>query len=185
MTGGRIYIGGAFRPSAEVTPVIEAATGEPLGAGADATTAEVDAAVAAARAALPGWSATPAPERARVLKAFAAELQARADATNELVTRENGMPMSLSRAANGIFPAALLGYYADLITETPDQEVRPALIGHTLVRREPVGVVAAIVPWPRRWPRAARWCSSPRRRPRWTPWSSARPPRRRACPTGC
>ena len=63
------------------------------------------------------------------------------------MTRENGMPISLSRSANGLFPAALLGYYATLITKTPIEEIRPSAIGHTIVRREPVGVVAAIVPW--------------------------------------
>ena len=57
------------------------------------------------------------------------------------------MPMSLSRSANGLFPAALMGYYAKLVTATPIEEVRPSATGHTIVRREPVGVVAAIVPW--------------------------------------
>ena len=42
---------------------------------------------------------------------------------------------------------ALLRYYAQLITETPIEEIRPSVIGHTIVRREPVGVVAAVVPW--------------------------------------
>ena len=84
------------------------------------------------------------------------------------------MPMSLSRGANGAFPAALLRYYAQLITETPIEEIRPSVIGHTIVRREPVGW------WPRwcrgttrrrcrrsswrpPWPPAARWCSRPPR----------------------
>ncbi len=83
----------------------------------------------------------------RVLKAFAGALHQRAASTSELVSRENGMPMSLSGGANGLFPAALLGYYAKLITETPIEEVRPSMTGHTIVRREAVGVVAAIVPW--------------------------------------
>ncbi len=144
---GQVFIGGRFRPSAETTPVLEAATGQPLGDGANAGTADVDAAVAAARAALPAWSATSAQDRAAVLRAMAAELKSRAAATSELVTRENGMPTSLSRGANGAFPALLLNYYADLITTTPDEEVRPAAIGHTIVRREPIGVVAAITPW--------------------------------------
>ncbi len=143
----QVYIGGRFRRTDNVTPVIEAATGEPLGDGANAGTADVDDAVAAARAALPGWRDTPRESRAELLKAMAAALKSRARATNELVTRENGMPMSLSRGANGAFPALLLNYYASLITDLPDEEVRPAAIGHTIVRRAPVGVVAAITPW--------------------------------------
>ncbi|MDR3664383.1 MAG: aldehyde dehydrogenase, partial [Mycobacterium sp.] len=95
----------------------------------------------------PAWSATPAVERAAALHRLAEELDARAAATNELCTRENGMPIRLSRGANGRFPAALLRYYAGLIGGATVEEIRPAAIGHTIVRREPVGVVGAIVPW--------------------------------------
>ncbi|MGB8406642.1 MAG: aldehyde dehydrogenase, partial [Mycobacterium sp.] len=86
-------------------------------------------------------------ERAAVLMRFADALEARAPGTNELCTRENGMPIRLSRGANGRFPAALLRYYAELIRESAVEEIRPAAIGHTIVRREAVGVVAAVVPW--------------------------------------
>ena len=143
----QVFIDGEFHLATQAEPVLEAATGEPIGDGASGTGAEVDAAVAAARAALPQWRSASPDHRAGVLLAFAAALHARADTTDKLVTRENGMPMSLSRGANGLFPAALLGYYAKLITETPIEQIRPSAIGHTIVRREPVGVVAAIVPW--------------------------------------
>lgn len=59
--GARIFVGGQFRPAEASTPVVEAATGTLLGAGAAASPDEVDAAVAAAGAALPSWSATPRP----------------------------------------------------------------------------------------------------------------------------
>ena len=143
----RVFIDGEFHLATHAEPVLEAATGEPIGDGASGTGAEVDAAVAAARAALPQWRSASPDHRAAVLLAFAAALHRRADSTDKLVTRENGMPMSLSRGANGLFPAALLGYYAKLITETPIEQIRPSAIGHTIVRREPIGVVAAIVPW--------------------------------------
>ncbi|MCX2929635.1 aldehyde dehydrogenase [Mycobacterium sp. CVI_P3] len=146
-TAAQIFIGGRFRIAEQVQPVIEAATGEPLGDGASATHADIDAAVAAAAAALPGWQSASPDHRAEVLSAFAAALDRRARTTDELVTRENGMPMSLSRGANGRFPAALVRYYAQLITDTPIEEIRPSMIGHTVVRREAIGVVAAIVPW--------------------------------------
>ena len=146
-TSPRVFIDGEFHRAAQAEPVLEAATGEPIGDGASGTAAEVDAAVAAARAALPQWRSASPEHRAGVLGAFAAALHARAQTTDKLVTRENGMPMSLSRGANGLFPAALMGYYAKLITETPIEQIRPSAIGHTIVRREPVGVVAAIVPW--------------------------------------
>ncbi len=146
-TAAQIFIDGQFQAAEAVQPVIEAATGEALGDGASATEAEIDAAVAAAGAALSGWQSASPDHRAAVLTAFAAALDQRARGTDELVTRENGMPMSLSRGANGRFPAALVRYYAQLITETPIEEIRPSMIGHTVVRREAVGVVAAIVPW--------------------------------------
>jgi aldehyde dehydrogenase (NAD+) len=145
--GPQLYIDGRFRIADKAEPVLEAATGELLGDGASATEADIDAAVAAARAALPGWRSASPDHRAKALMDFAAALHARAASTTELVTRENGMPMRLSRGANGLFPAALMAYYAKLITETPIEEIRPSRTGHTIVRREPVGVVAAIVPW--------------------------------------
>ncbi|WP_059019146.1 aldehyde dehydrogenase [Mycobacterium sp. M26] len=143
----QLFIDGRLVHTDNVEPVIEAATGEPLGDGASATEADIDAAAAAARAALPEWRSASPEHRAELLGAFAAALDSRARTTDELVTRENGMPMSLSRGANGRFPAALLRYYAQLITETPIEEIRPSMIGHTIVRREAIGVVAAIVPW--------------------------------------
>ncbi|MDT5071611.1 MAG: aldehyde dehydrogenase [Mycobacterium sp.] len=145
--GGRVFVDGRFRKAEKVEPVIEAATGEPLGAGSSATEAEIDDAVAAAGAALDGWRATPAAERAEVLIRFADALAARSKTTNVLCTRENGMPIWLSRGANGAFPAALLRYYAGLLGQGCEEEIRPAAIGHTIVRREPVGVVGAITPW--------------------------------------
>jgi aldehyde dehydrogenase (NAD+) len=146
-TAAQVFIDGQFRVAEATQPVIEAATGEALGDGASATEAEIDAAVAAARAALSAWRSASPDHRAEVLTAFAAALDQRARGTDELVTRENGMPMSLSRGANGRFPAALVRYYAQLITDTPIEEIRPSMIGHTVVRREAIGVVAAIVPW--------------------------------------
>lgn len=143
----RLFVGGAFRIASRTEPVIEAATGKPLGAGASVTATEIDDAVAAARAAFEGWSATPAADRAAILVRMADALTARAAATNELCTRENGMPIWLSRGANGAFPAALLRYYADLIVHGDVEETRPSMIGHTIVRREAVGVVGAITPW--------------------------------------
>ncbi|MDT5263388.1 MAG: aldehyde dehydrogenase, partial [Mycobacterium sp.] len=83
-TGARLFVGGQFRTADQVETVIEAATGEPLGAGSAATESEIDDAVAAARAALPGWAATPVAERADVLLRFADALMARAAGTNEL-----------------------------------------------------------------------------------------------------
>jgi aldehyde dehydrogenase (NAD+) len=143
----RYFVGGQFLTADNVQPVVEAATGEHLGDGACVTESDIDSAVAAARAALPDWRASSPEHRAGILNAMADALKSRAQATSELVTRENGMPIALSRGANGAFPGLLLRYYAQLITEVPVEEVRPGITGHTIVRREPVGVVGAIIPW--------------------------------------
>ncbi|MGU3501518.1 aldehyde dehydrogenase [Mycobacterium sp. C31M] len=147
MSTASVFIDGEFRTAAASTPVIEAATEQQLGLGSAATESEVDAAVAAARSALPGWQGTPAAERAAALRRFADALAERGTDTQVLCSRENGMPTRLSKGANGIYPALLLRYYADLIESGADEEIRPAAIGHTIVRREAVGVVAAITPW--------------------------------------
>jgi aldehyde dehydrogenase (NAD+) len=130
-------------------PAIEAATGELLGVAALGTDEDIDRAVRAARDALDRgpWGRTTAAERAAVMRRFAEALEARAEDTSVLVSRENGMPIGVSRMLNGGAPAALLRMYADLIENTPLEIVRPSQAGSTIVRREPVGVVGAITPW--------------------------------------
>ncbi|MEU2005079.1 aldehyde dehydrogenase [Rhodococcus sp. NPDC019627] len=146
-----LFIGGRWVPpkSGESTDVIEAATEKMLARTALASNADVDAAVAAARAALAGpWGTMNGAERADLLDRFAAALKGRGRDTARLVSRENGMPISLSNGANGIGPAAMFSYYAGLVRGDSGEEVRPSVFGgRTVVRREPVGVVAAITPW--------------------------------------
>jgi aldehyde dehydrogenase (NAD+) len=143
----RLFIGGRFRAATKTRPVIEAATESHLGDGADATKAEIDAAVHAARSATDGWSSTPPEQRAALLGQFASALRSRAESTSALISRESGLPISLSHATNGVLPPALLEYYAGLALEMSAEALRPSATGHTIVRRESVGVVAAIPPW--------------------------------------
>jgi len=129
--------------------VIEAATEEKIGIASLGTPTDIDRAVRAARTALDDgpWARTTASERAELLVRFADALSARAAETSTLVSRENGMPITLSEKSSGVLPAAISRVYADLIRATDLEEVRPNPNGTTLVRREPVGVVGAIVPW--------------------------------------
>lgn len=147
----RFFINGDWvEPRGSETHVaLEAATGEPLGTAAMGTDADIDAAVVAARHALDHgpWGRTSAAERAEVMLRFAAAMGARAETTSQLVSRENGMPITLSGAYNGLAPAGLLQMYAEIIKSEPLEVPRPSQAGATLVRREPVGVVGAIVPW--------------------------------------
>jgi len=144
----QLFVGGRFRPARATVPVVEAATGDVIGTGPSATPADVDDAVAAAHSPqATAWRHSTAAERAEILLRFAAAVKSRSRTAAELASRENGMPITLSRAVNGSFPAALLRYYAQLICGVEPEEVRPSMIGHTVVRREPVGVVGAITAW--------------------------------------
>ncbi|MCQ4122092.1 aldehyde dehydrogenase [Rhodococcus tibetensis] len=143
-----LFINGEFVTGTDtLVDVVDPSTGKVLGAAATAGLADIDAAVTAANTALPGWSATPAHERADVLDRFAAALAARGQDTATLCSQENGMPITLSASANGLAPAALLGIYAGLARELTWVQWRPSLTGTTELLRVPVGVVAAISPW--------------------------------------
>lgn len=133
----------------DVQVSLEAATEERLGVAALGSDADIDAAVQAARRALDHgpWGRTTPQERAEYLHRFAAALEARAESTSVLVSKENGMPITLSTAFNGAAPAALLQMYAEQVKTMAFEELRPSQAGRTIVRREPVGVVGAIVPW--------------------------------------
>ncbi|GAA4690912.1 hypothetical protein GCM10023215_29640 [Pseudonocardia yuanmonensis] len=128
---------------------LDAATEEVIGTAALGSPADIAAAARAARAALDDgpWSRTTGAERAAAMRRVAAALEARGAATAELVSRENGMPIGLSRLTDVGLPVNALRYYADLTEALPLEEVRPSANGATLVRREPVGVVGAITPW--------------------------------------
>ncbi|GAA3528245.1 aldehyde dehydrogenase [Nocardioides daeguensis] len=146
-----LYIDGAWVAPVKggSADIVEAATGEVFGASALADTDDIDLAVAAARRALTGpWAGFGPAERAGVLEAFAAGLTARRKEIATLVSRENGMPISLSQVVSGIAPGFITGYYARLAAGMVAEDVRPSPTGgETLVVRQPVGVVAAITPW--------------------------------------
>jgi aldehyde dehydrogenase (NAD+) len=147
-----LYIGGQWTApaSAERIQVTAAATEEPLGSVPAGTEADIDAAVDAARKAFDdpdGWATWSPAQRGDVLERFAAALEARGAETARRVSVQNGMPLWLSQNFEAGFPALLLRYYAGLVA-AGQEEVRAGMLGKkSLIRREPVGVVAAIVPW--------------------------------------
>ncbi|BBZ05639.1 aldehyde dehydrogenase [Mycolicibacterium chitae] len=144
------FIGGGWVApvsSGVVAEVGEAATGSVLGRSPLAGTADIDAAVTAARGALEAWGAQPAADRAAAMRRLGAALKSRAKDTAKLVSRENGMPAKLSIGANGYSPALMLDYYADLCESLDRDDLRSGMLAQVRVRRDPVGVVAAIIPW--------------------------------------
>lgn len=136
--------------SSRTFTIVGASTGEPIATVPEAVEADVDAAIAAARRAFDesGWPQRPATERAAVMERFMAALAARGDQLAEAVSLQNGMPISLSGMLEAQFPLGVLQYYAGLAAAPQEPDVRPSQLGErTLVERQPVGVVAAIVPW--------------------------------------
>lgn len=127
----------------------EAATGDVIGVAALGSESDIDAAVRAARRAFDDgpWGRSSAGDRAGALRRFADALEARAGDTSTLVTRENGMPIQFSQQVNGGLPAVMMRIYADVIEGVTLESAQASMVGSTIVRREPLGVVAAIVPW--------------------------------------
>ncbi len=123
--------------------VVDPATEQVIGTVPQGTAADVDRAVAAARAALPAWSATAAADRAKLLSALADGLAARGEEIARTISAEMGSPIGFARKVQAALPVTVLRSYAELLAEYPFEE----RIGNSLVLREPAGVVGAITPW--------------------------------------
>ncbi|WP_314173099.1 aldehyde dehydrogenase family protein [Streptomyces winkii] len=140
-----MYIDGAWRPAAAPgkLEVVNPADGTVIGTVPAGGEEDVAAAVRAARAAQPGWAATPPAERAALLGALHDVLKTRGEEIAETVTAELGSPLAFSKAVHAAVPVAVSGSYAKLAAEYPFEEE----IGNSRVFHEPVGVVGAITPW--------------------------------------
>jgi aldehyde dehydrogenase (NAD+) len=148
-----LFIGGEWVPpsSAARIDVTSSSTEEHIGSVPEAAEADVDAAVAAARRAFDdpgGWSQWEPAARGEAILRLAAELEARGQEMAERVSAQNGMPISIATMLEGGFPVIVLRYIAGLLDGATFEEERPGFLGGTnIVRREPIGVVGAIVPW--------------------------------------
>jgi len=147
----RLFIGGDWvEPSTTATlDVISPHSENVIARVAEGREADMDRAVAAAREAFdhgpwPGMTAT---ERADVMGRLLALLQERSAELAVTITNEMGSPISFSHMAQVMAANMVLDYFVGLAREYPFEEVRPGMQGPTLVRREPVGVAACIVPW--------------------------------------
>ncbi|MEU6303540.1 aldehyde dehydrogenase family protein [Streptomyces chartreusis] len=140
-----MYIDGAWRPAAsgDVIEVVNPADEQVIGQVPAGTAADVDTAVRAARAAFPGWAATPPAERAARLAALRDVLMARKDEIAETVTAELGSPLKFSEAVQTGAPIGVAGSYAELAATYAFEE----RVGNSTVYLEPLGVVGAITPW--------------------------------------
>jgi aldehyde dehydrogenase (NAD+) len=133
------FIGGAWVPpaSAEYTPTSDPSTGDVLAEVAKGNTADVDAAVSAARKALPAWQALTGHERARYLYALARQVQKHSRRLAVLETMDNGKPIRESRDIDIPLVARHFYHHAGwaqlLESEFPGYQA--------------CGVVAQVIPW--------------------------------------
>ena len=131
----------------EYTVNINPATEEPIALVAQGSAQDVDTAVKAARAALKVWNGMRAAERGRILMRFSELLREHQDEIVALESLDAGKPLAAVKRQD--VPAAIdtLAYYAGWCDKINGQvvPVRPDALTYTV--REPVGVVAAIVPW--------------------------------------
>ena len=143
LIGGRL-VGGEGPPET----VLDAASGAAIATVASAGVEQVDAAVAAAAAAFDGWAGTPPRERATQLLRIADGIEREAAAYASLESRNTGKP--LQAMLNDEMPAIadVFRYFAGACRIPQGLAAGEYLAGHTsLIRRDPVGVVASIAPW--------------------------------------
>jgi aldehyde dehydrogenase (NAD+) len=140
-----IYIDGAWVRSTgnETIDVENPTTEEVFATIPSGTAADVDRAVAAAKAALPAWSATSAEERAKYIARLQEALTARMDEVARTIATEMGAPMKIASTVQAGLPIATLASCAQLLPTFPFEEE----IGNSLVVKEPLGVVGCITPW--------------------------------------
>ena len=140
-------IAGREVESAEVFETLNPATGEVLAEVASGGAAEIDAAVAAAKAAFPKWAATPAKERARLIRRLGELITANVGEIADMETRDTGQVTSQTKGSLVPRAAHNFDYFAEHIQhmhgETYDSDT--GHLNYTLW--QPVGVCALISPW--------------------------------------
>jgi aldehyde dehydrogenase (NAD+) len=151
ITRDALFIGGQWvKPHSDATiDVVSPSTEELVGRVPAPSAEDVDHAVMAAREAFDHgpWPRMAPAERAAVLRRIADGLEERADELAEIVTAENGTPISISRAAQVLGALPHLRVCADLAERQAFDEIRDGVGLRAAILREPVGVVAGIVPW--------------------------------------
>lgn len=148
----KLFIGGKWtEPStSEVIEVACPATGDYVGKVPLAAAADVEAAVAAARAAFDNgpWPTTPPKERAAVIANALKVMEERKDLFTQLLAAETGQPPTSVETMHWMSSIGALNFFAGpAVDQVKWKEVRTGGYGQSIVHREPIGVVGAIVAW--------------------------------------
>jgi acyl-CoA reductase-like NAD-dependent aldehyde dehydrogenase len=125
--------------------VVNPATERPIAELEQAGREETDAAVAAARRALPGWRAVSPADRGRLLRRLATLVEEHTEELAQIESQNVGKPITSARGEVGMV-AAVFHFYAGAVDKHHGETI-PVAGGVDMTFREPLGVVAAIVPW--------------------------------------
>jgi aminobutyraldehyde dehydrogenase len=144
-----MLIGGAFQiGEAPAEPVIDPRTGLDIARIPQASAAQIDAAIAAARAAFRTWSRTTPGERSLLLLKLADAIEADSQALAELEARNTGKPLHAMLADEMPAIVDCFRFFAGAVRAMPGLVAGEYLAGYTsMVRRDPIGVVGSIAPW--------------------------------------
>lgn len=144
----RMFVGGEWRVPAgwETAAVIHPATESAVAEVALGNRADVDLAVAAARAAFPAWAATAPADRARYLSAIHKGILQRAELFAQAIALEMGSAVTFARTFQVPFAAEHVRVAAENLATYRFVEMR----GSTAIAREPIGVCGLVTPW--NWP---------------------------------
>jgi aminobutyraldehyde dehydrogenase len=145
----KLLINGALVEGAgESENVLDPATGKPIAQVPEASRAQVDAAVASAAAAFDGWARTPPKDRAALLLKLADRIDAEGAAFAELESRNTGKPAAAMLSDEIPAISDVFRFFAGAARTLHGPAAGEFLPGFTsMVRRDPVGVVASIAPW--------------------------------------
>ncbi len=144
MTDFKLLINGRLVPGASSMDVLNPATEEVVAVCPTASEAQLNEAVAAAKAAFPAWSKRPLSERAELLNKLADAMMARQEEFARLLTQEQGKPLPMAMWEVG-GTAAGLKYFASL--DLPEKILKDDAESKIILQHAPLGVVAAITPW--------------------------------------
>lgn len=147
-----LFIGGEWTTPAtsDTIEVISPHTEQVVGVVPEASAADVDRAVESARSTFDSgvWSDAAPQERIEAVRRFSDLYAARMMELADVITLEMGSPISFSQLAQSPAPWMMLNTFIDIAAAFEWEERRLGVLGtDVIVRHEPVGVVAAIVPW--------------------------------------
>jgi acyl-CoA reductase-like NAD-dependent aldehyde dehydrogenase len=144
-TYSQLYINGAWvaPTSNETIEVFDSITEQPMATVPSGTVTDVDAAVAAAKAAFPTWSTMSVEERAKFMTRIGDALSASADELATTISKETGMAKWLSKRVQVGLPINSFNQAAAVVATYQFEETN----GNSIIVREPIGVVGCITPW--------------------------------------